>query len=447
MLMTMGQDRSGELPTERSAPEDEQLVDVYSLTIVQGPDAGATHTLGATSPGRMLLGKSPICALRVTDPEVSRRHASFRVEDGALILMDLGSMNGTLVNGVAIREASLRGGETVRAGSTVLAVSRGTPSFVSLAQEASFGRILGESHPMRALYPVLHQVSARDFAVLLEGEIGVGKYLCAEEIHLHSPRAAHPFVPLSCTSIPLDAIEARIFGSGGVAEEAGSGTVYIDEIANLPDALQRRLASLVTPEADGPRFLFGTRLDLDREVTAGRFRDDFLGELAPRRIELPPLRERPSDVGLLAAAFWRSLVTDLPSAPDGGKANANANANDDADPSRESPDLPADFLPRFHNYRWPGNVTELARAVCTRFCLGEFGRWRPSPVSQAGEDAFAAVLDRELPFSEARQLVIQEFEQRYVKYMLARHGTTTSAAKASGLAKRYFQVLHARFRG
>jgi two-component system, NtrC family, response regulator HydG len=241
-------------------------------------------------------------------------------------------------------------------------------------------------------------------------------------------------VLVSSQAIALDEMENHLFGSGGLVEEAAGGTIYVDEAAALPDRLQQRLLGLVAPKAkrgagsaDDVRFLFGTRLDLDREVAEGRFREDFFGELVSGRIELPPLRERTGDVALLAHCFWSALRAE-------------------SDHDETATELPSDFLPRFHNYRWPGNVRELSRAVRTRFCLGELGRWQTDGVSQAGEDAFVDVLDRELPLADARNVVVQEFERRYVKYMLSRHGSTREAAKAAGIAQRYLQVLIARFR-
>jgi DNA-binding NtrC family response regulator len=423
----MSKDRSGELPTERSAHPILADAESYAITVIQGPDTGATSMISPSAAGRIIVGTSPICTLRLTDREVSRRHFALRAEEKALVIMDLGSTNGTFVNGVSVREAVLRGGETIKIGSTAVSVSSGSLSKVSVAQESAFGRMVGESRIMRALYPVLHAVSERDFSVLLEGESGVGKHLCAQEIHLHSARSENPFVSLACQSVPLGEIEERLFGSGGLVEEAAGGTLYIDEVGALPDALQVRLLAATNATTDGTRFLFGTRLDLDGEVSAGRFRDDFFEALAPRRIELPPLRERGPDIELLARNFWSALVAE--------------STEDDL-----SPDLPSDLMPRFHNYRWPGNVRELSRAVCTRFCLGELGRWQSETVRRAGEDSFSGVLDRELPLADARELVIEEFERRYVKYMFERHGSTRDAAKASGVAQRYFQVLRARFR-
>src|SRR5262249_45700625 len=150
--------------------------------------------------------------------------------------------------------------------------------------------------------------------------------------------------------------------------------------------------------------------DLDREVTGGRFREDLFAALAATRIEIPPLRDREGDVALLARAFWRDAITRTPGTPDS--------------------DLPADFLARAQDYSWPGNVRELSTAVYNRFCLGEFGKWWHSEDLSFGDTAFKAVLTRELPLTEAREIVVHEFERRYVRYMLNKHASTKEAAKA-----------------
>jgi DNA-binding NtrC family response regulator len=276
---------------------------------------------------------------------------------------------------------------------------------------------------MRVLYPTLHKAARGDFPVLLEGEAGVGKRLCAEQIHARSRRSHQRFVPVACRRVSVDELVELLFDG----EKASGGTIFLDEVAALPAALQERILGALTPSPGESRFLFGTRKDLDREVTAGRFREDLVAALAATRIELPPLREREGDIELLARSFWDDLVAE---APDNGAA-----------------ELPSDFLARTQDYGWPGNVRELSRAVYSRFCLGEFARLQADGAKSGGDDAFLAVLGRELRLPEARDIVVEDFERRYVAYMLERHGTTKDAAKASGVAQRYFQLLLARSRG
>jgi transcriptional regulator with PAS, ATPase and Fis domain len=409
--------------TLRRSDPGERPCDAFTLVVIQGRDTGVSTTLDVTSPMAVLVGKSPVCTLRLTDPEVSRRHVSFRALDRSLVIMDLGSTNGTQVNGVSIREAVLRGGETVRVGSTVITVTRGASSVATFVQESAFGRMVGASRAMRALYPVLHRLAAHDEAILLEGESGVGKGLCASEIHAHSARKSGPFVSVSRDAIPAGELEEQLFGEGGLLQEASGGTLFLDEVSGLSTSAHKRLLGALSPGpgAGGARLILGTRFDLDREVTEGRLSAELLAALAPRRVELPPLRHRDGDVPLLAETLWKTLLEGSPSGP--------------------AP-LPADFLPRYQGYLWPGNVRELWDALQARFYLGEVGaRHRER---DAWDEPLDSLVSRELPLAKARELAVRSFERRYVEHMLERYGSTREAAKASEVAQRYFRLLVAR---
>ncbi len=415
---------SDELPTHRTeGPADREAGVVFGIVVVEGPDAGASVALDTSSAARVLVGTSPMCTLRLNDRAVSRRHVAFRATGGVLVATDLGSTNGTTINGVSMREAALRGGEAVALGSTVLAIRRGD-ALPSAIVDASFGRVLGRSVVMRRLFLLLHDLARSERTVLLDGEAGAGKELVAEEIHAHSSRASRPFVVVSVHALDPEGVEERLFGEAGLLREA-SGTVYVDEVSALPASAQARvLAFLDSPLPDRSRLVLGTKRDLDRDVQTGRFREDLLAKLATCRVEIPALRERPSDVQVIAEAIWEALAA--------------------ADPEQPQRQLPPDFVPRFESYPWPGNVRELEQAVTARYNLGEMGRWRAGSGQRRGEDFLGAVIDQELPLSDARKLVVDEFERRYVGYMMARHGSSRDAAAASGVALRYFQLLRAR---
>ena len=170
-----------------------------------------------------------------------------------------------------------------------------------------------------------------------------------------------------------------------------------------------------------------TRRDLKKEIQAGRFRDDLFYRLAVARIELPPLRHRQGDIALLAESFWKQL---------GPHAGA----------------IPHDLVLRFENYAWPGNVRELRNAVAKRLALGDL---EPEPLPGApagmhsqpitGDDVLTRVLALNLPLSQARDMVVEDFERRYLQKMMAAHeGDATKAAAAAGVARRYFQLLRSR---
>jgi len=443
----------------------------FVLSVLEGRDAGARHTVQAEDPGRLLVGKSGACALCLTDPSVSRRHIALEVVAAQLRLTDLSSTNGTRVDGIRVGEAFLEGGETIRIGSTAIAVTRGRPTRgATLTEATQFGTTMGGSMAMKRLYPLCERIAAANLPVVIEGETGTGKEQLAESIHQCSPRGHGPFVVFDCTSVAPTLIESELFGHErgaftgsvgthrGVFEQAQGGTLLIDEIGDMPLELQSRLLRVIEryqvrrvggnkPIDVDVRVIAATRRDLDRMVQLGRFRDDLFHRLAVARIELPPLRKREGDVPLLAGRFW---------AEQGG------------DPDR----IPADLLREWEDYNWPGNVRELRNAVIRRLALGDLAPSGPPSASRMppppsgvppGPDAalapprpratsvapvrdpIAAVLSEELPLGEARQKVVDELERRYVQHVLdVNGGNVTRAAAAAGVARRYFHRLKAK---
>jgi two-component system response regulator HydG len=437
----------------------------FVVQVVEGPDRGASLTIDGSAPSRALVGKSAICQLCLKDPKVSRRHLALDVVGDALHLVDLGSTNGTFVSGVRFVDVLAEGqGELVRLGDSVLRLTRIAPALVTVPAVESFGRVVGASPEMRRLYPLCERLAASDVPLVIEGETGTGKELLAESLHEQSARASGPFVVFDCTAVPANLIEATLFGhergafTGAVAsnkglfQEAHGGTLLIDEVGDLDIALQPKLLRAIERAEVRPlggsrwinvdvRVMAATRRDLDKEIQAGRFRDDLFYRLAVARIELPPLRHRRGDTALLARHFWERLGGDGP--------------------------LPYDFLVRLENHDWPGNIRELHNAVARRLALGDLahaqlsaragshavsstasGSQAPPADELSDDDVIARVIKLGLPLSRSRELVVDDFERRYVQAVLDRHqGDATRAAQASGIARRYFQLLRARQAG
>jgi len=411
--------------------------------VTDGPDRGASFTVDSSVPAPVLIGKSPACAIRLADPEVSRRHAALELVGHRLHLTDLESTNGTTVDGVAIGAAFLVGVETVRLGRTILRVARHGALRPPVTAASSFGRVIGESAAMKRIYPLCQRLAAAIVPVILEGETGTGKEVLAEAIHEQGPRAEQPFVVFDCTTVAPNLVESELFGHErgaftgasaprrGVFEQASGGTLLIDEIGDLDPLLQPKLLRALergeVRRVGGDRWvsvdvrvLAATRRNLDQEVQAGRFRDDLFHRLAVGRVELPPLRRRQGDVDLLVAHFAREL-------------GSHASAIDGA------------VLERWRAWSWPGNVRELRNAVARHLALGdlaELGRSAPPPASA---DFIDAVVAQRLPIIPARQRVVDEFERRYIETLLADHGgSAVRAAAASGIARRHFDRLRTR---
>jgi two-component system, NtrC family, response regulator HydG len=212
----------------------------------------------------------------------------------------------------------------------------------------------------------------------------------------------------------------------GVFEEADGGTLFIDEIGDLDLAMQPKLLRALERSeirrVGGSRWihvdvriLAATRRNLDAQIEAGRFRDDLYHRLAVGRIELPPLRSRRGDLAMLVERFCRENGASLGS-------------------------IPPHVLAGWEEASWPGNVRELRNAVARFIALGEQA---PSDLPSGLPGDYAeTVLAAGLPLSIARQRIVEDFERRYVERVLAGHGGNVSqAARASGLARRYFQIL------
>ncbi len=426
----------------------------FTLVVVEGPDKDRAVTVDGSQASPVLIGKSESCEMRLSDPEVSRRHAAVEPIRLRLLIRDLGSTNGTTVDGVAIVEAYLRGGEIVRIGASAIRVDReiGRAPATRAPFATSFGRVLGASPEMRRIYPFCERLAASDVPLIVEGETGTGKEVLAEALHDAGPRASGPFVVFDCTAVPPNLVEAELFGHErgaftgavasrkGVFEQADGGTLLIDEIGDLALSLQPKLLrALERSEVRrvggdkwiraNVRVIAATRRDLDREVQEDRFRDDLFHRIAVTRIELPPLRRRRGDVRLLAAHFARELGSD---------------------DSWMTPDL----LRQWDEYAWPGNVRELRNAVARRVALGDLAHEDATHADSgrntsavAGADALEEILGLDLPLVKARHRLVEEFERRYVERLLAQHGGSIArAAAASGVARRHFQRLRARGR-
>ncbi|WP_437320173.1 sigma 54-interacting transcriptional regulator [Sorangium sp. So ce385] len=479
----------------------------FALSVMAGPDEGLRFTVAPGLPARVLAGTSPACDIALTDRLVSRRHAAFELAGARLRVTDLGSTNGTFVQGIRVGDAYLQGSELVRIGETVLRVEAlGVTQAAELSRAVRFGKLVGASEEMRRLYPLCERLAASSVPVVIEGETGTGKEVLAEAIHEQGSRAAGPFVVFDCTAVPPTLVESALFGHErgaftganetrrGVFEEAHGGTLLLDEIGDLDLGLQAKLLRAIQRsevQRVGSnkwirvdiRVLAATRRDLEREIQAGRFRDDLFFRLAVARIELPPLRKRRGDVTVLAHHFWRQLA------------------------DRGAP-FPQGFAERLEDYDWPGNVRELYNAVARRVALGEAAPIEtsraglasagapappsgpasapqaaaatgpasvpqpaaatgpassalppatPAPPSSGGAgagegaepatsgDIIEEILALDLPLPRARERIVEHFERRYVQRVLAQHGgNVRSAAAASGLARRYFQLLRAR---
>ncbi|TMQ02228.1 MAG: FHA domain-containing protein [Deltaproteobacteria bacterium] len=401
----------------------------FRLTVLEGPAAGATFS--STGP-RCSIGSHPSNDLVIDDPTVSRFHSEIAIEDRGVEVRDLDSQNGTNLDGVWVTSAFVREGSLLALGHTVLSFGLTASTFPALLSDATrFGSLIGESPAMRATFALLERAAASHATVLLEGETGTGKEEAALSIHAASPRAAGPFVVVDCGAMPAALLESELFGHEkgaftgaatqrtGAFEAAGGGTVFLDEIGELPLELQpkllrvlerreiRRLGSNAYRPAD-VRVIAATHRDLRAGVNGETFRADLYYRLAVLRVALPPLRARPDDISALA----RHLVEQI-----------------GAPPAAAARLLEPEFLASLARSAWPGNVREL-RNHLERCAVFE----QPALPDPIAEPRAPTRVDIRVPYGVARARLLAEFERAYADELLRAHdGNLSAAARAGGL--------------
>ncbi|HEY0711530.1 MAG TPA: FHA domain-containing protein, partial [Polyangia bacterium] len=179
------------------------------VEIVGGPDAGRQAEL----PGpEVRIGSAPGCDLVLRDPTVSRQHLTLRVDGDRIRIMDAGSTNGSMVDGLAVKDAFARPDSRIQAGNTTLRLAM-LPDVVEIpiSGRDRFGSLFGRSEAMRRVFAVLERVAPTDTTVLVEGETGTGKELVAEGVHEESQRSAGPFVVFDCSAVSPNLIESELF--------------------------------------------------------------------------------------------------------------------------------------------------------------------------------------------------------------------------------------------
>ncbi|MFO0679900.1 MAG: sigma 54-interacting transcriptional regulator [Polyangiaceae bacterium] len=339
--------------------------------------------------GSVVVGRESECDIVLPDPSISRRHASFHVKDGSVRLEDLGSTNGTTLRGTAMAPhgvAVIDPGSTIVLGSIVCTVHESTSLLQRLPAGLEAGasplaepktaslerpRVATADAPivrdlaMKRLYGLLPSIAPSTISVLVLGETGVGKELFAEAIHRLSARASKAFLQLNCASLPENLLEAELFGyergaftgaqgaKPGLLETADGGTVFLDEVGDLPLSSQAKLLRVLEsgqvarlgslkPRIIDVRIVAATNRDLRKLAENQAFRLDLYFRLNGAQVTLPPLRDRPDDLVPLAELFARRAALRL---------------------TKPTPTFTEDAIDAMREYGWPGNVRELKNVV------------------------------------------------------------------------------------
>src|SRR5580658_8786899 len=284
----------------------------------KGPDGKSV----AVDVDPVVVGRDEGAQLVVADQEVSSFHCELRATNEGILVKDLGSTNGTFIGAIRIREALVTSAVDLTLGQSKVHVEPSKSHRVDVGFADKFGPLVGSSPKMRRVFSVLDRVANTPLSVLILGETGTGKELVAQAIHGASDRKGGPFVVVDCGSIPPTLAESILFGHEkgsftganerrkGALAEADGGTLFFDELGELPIELQpkllRALAERQVKRVGGSQFepmdvrvVAATRRHLGAEMNAGRFRSDLFFRIAQVRVELPALRERLGDLPML----------------------------------------------------------------------------------------------------------------------------------------------------
>jgi two-component system, NtrC family, response regulator AtoC len=450
-------DRSAEKPSQGGSPPPAGKR--LQLVAFLGDQVRTFDLPGA---GEVTIGRGDRNTVQIDDPSVSRQHAVLRVGRGpggeGLEIEDLGGSNGIFVREKARpgaahetlsvrqlvrRKADLAVGERILLGTASFVVRRAPVVEVpALPPAVAPGAgVVVRDPEMRAVYEQAARAARASISVLLLGETGVGKEVLARAIHAHSPRAAGPFMAINCAALAESLLEGELFGAekgaytgavaarAGLFEAAAGGTVFLDEVGELPPATQGKLLRVLEeravlrlgstrPRPIDVRFVAATNRDVEADGRGGRFRQDLYFRLAGIALTLPPLRKRPAELDQLVGTFVAAACREL-----------------DRAPLSVSPEALA-FLRR---HAWPGNVRELRNVIerAAVLCAGE--AILPEHLPPSLRAASAPVPASSVAAAETDKLPgeIRALERARIVEALGRFGGNQSkAADSLGISRR-----------
>lgn len=435
--------------------------------LVVGPGGWVAHTLPKA--GVVVVGRGSDAQIRIDEASISRRHAEFVMGGKNPAVRDLESANGVRVGQHLLGPNTLTPvevGQVVELGSVVVVLHQ--PSMLPALGAAPPAN--SEERPslapggppvirdaaMKRLYAMVERIAPSGLSVLLLGETGVGKEVLAHAIHDASARNEGPCLALNCAALSENLVESELFGhvkgaftgavkdKTGLLEAAAGGTVFLDEIGELAPSIQAKLLRVLEerkvmrvgglePRAIDVRFVAATNRDLKAECDAGRFRTDLFFRINGISLDIPPLRDRKSEIAPLAQRFIaRALAAGAGAAVGGAAQRASA------------PELAPGTTALLEAYAWPGNVRELRNAVERATVLAGGGVILPDhlpteislPASKAVADA---PVSADAPAGQTLQEELEALERRRIREALDEcGGNQTKAAEMLGMPRRTF---------
>ncbi|HSO37312.1 MAG TPA: sigma 54-interacting transcriptional regulator [Labilithrix sp.] len=417
-----------------------------SIAVARGPDAG--RLIEPEAGKGASVGTAPDNDLVLGDPTVSRYHLELEPGRDGITVRDLGSLNGTFAGAVRLREGVVPRGAQLRVGDTVLVLDAADAVAPPAVAPPELPGMVFASAAMHEVARRVRMLADHLTTVLVQGETGTGKELVARNVHDLGSRKAGPFIVVDCASLPASLLEAELFGHekgaftgaerarAGAFERAHGGTVFLDEVGELPllaqasllGVLERRRFRRVGGDREievDVRVVSATNRDLRQEVNRGSFRADLYYRLAGARVVLPSLRERPEDIPLLVRHFAMELTG-----------------------SEELP-LSEETLVALAAQHWPGNVRELRSAVerAVAFGAAELAAMLDEPTSPRDSQPPGAAGDPPLErYRDAKARAIAAFERTYLAKLIERSGGNASeAARQARMDRPYLLALLRRY--
>jgi DNA-binding NtrC family response regulator len=396
----------------------------------------------------IVVGRDAGAQIVLDDQEVSAFHCELRAVSEGILVTDLGSTNGTFLGAVRVKEAIVSSPIVLLVGRSRVHLEPQAKRRVDVGFADRFGPLVGASPKMRRVFSVLEKVASTPLSVLILGETGTGKELVAKAVHDASDRKGGPFVVVDCGSIPPTLAESILFGHEkgaftgaserrkGALADADGGTLFLDELGELPLELQPKLLRALsekqvkrvggnTFDPIDVRVLAATRRDLGAEMNAGRFRSDLFFRIAQVRIELPPLRERLSDLQPLVEDVCRRV----------GR------------PEHVQTVLTW-IEQRMASHDWPGNVRELMNVASVAATLAD----EPGAIDDVltlARDEAGMDLPRtgssgeggEGSFGDEKRAAIATFERDYFTGLARRcKGNVSEMARQSGMERHHVRA-------
>ncbi|MCP5468475.1 MAG: sigma 54-interacting transcriptional regulator [Deltaproteobacteria bacterium] len=376
------------------------------------------------------IGSAPQNDIVLKDPYISSRHLKVAIQGEDVWIYDLGSTNGTYVDGVQIREAKFTPNMKLKLGQCQITLSnKQSIQPVAELEQEEFCGIIGASPQMKKLYSLLNKIGPTEATVLVLGESGSGKELVARAVHQLSPRSSGPFIAINCGAISKELIESELFGHEkgaftgaekrheGAFGQASGGTLFLDEIGELPLDLQPKLLRILengTYRRVGGqeelqanvRVVAATHRDLAKLVKEKRFREDLFFRLFVLPIQIPPLRERLGDLELLVEAFLEEF------SPEGSSKKIHPEA-----------------MEKLQKNSYPGNVRELRNVLLRSVILSH-------DHEICAEDILFPQEALKVTKPEVALEKLEAMEKRLIQQTLKKcNWNKTLAAKSLGIAK------------